>query len=116
MKVFDVHMAASWKPLEIYNYNKEEINQVVCNSKSSFLAAADDGGDVKIIDIRQQCLYKTLRAGHESICSSVQFLPWKPWEVITGGLDSKLVMWDFSKGRPYKVMDFDSNVAACKGR
>ncbi|KAI3710129.1 hypothetical protein L2E82_39903 [Cichorium intybus] len=105
VKVFDVHMLASWKPLESFNYNKEEINQITCNSKSSFLAAADDGGDIKIIDIRQKCLYKTLRAAHESICSSVQFLPWRPWEVITGGLDSKLIMWDFSKGRPFKVMD-----------
>ncbi|PWA71151.1 transducin/WD40 repeat-like superfamily protein [Artemisia annua] len=105
VKVFDVHMLASWKPLESYNYNKEEINQITCNSKSSFIAAADDGGDIKIIDIRQKCLYKTLRAAHESICSSVQFLPWRPWEVITGGLDSKLIMWDFSKGKPFKVMD-----------
>ncbi|KAL7089177.1 hypothetical protein ACP275_13G172500 [Erythranthe tilingii] len=40
------------------------------------------------------------------ICSSVQFLPWRSWEVITGGLDSKLVMWDFSKGRPKTIMDF----------
>ncbi|KAK9064293.1 hypothetical protein SSX86_015673 [Deinandra increscens subsp. villosa] len=124
VKVFDVHMfisqLASWKPLESYNYNKEEINQITCNSKSSFLAAADDGGDIKIIDIRQKCLYKTLRAAHESICSSVQFLPWRPWEVITGGLDSKLIMWDFSKGRPYKVMDLgksepdnNSNAGQC---
>lgn len=70
------------------------------------MATADDAGDVKIIDIHQQCLYKTLRSGHSSICSSVQFIPWRPWEVITGGLDSKVVMWDFSKGRPYKIVDF----------
>ncbi|KAI9076432.1 hypothetical protein K1719_041579 [Acacia pycnantha] len=106
VKCFDVNLATSWKPLESYNYNKEDINQIVCNSKSSFLAAADDSGDVKIIDIRQQCLYKTLRSGHTSICSSVQFLPWRSWEVISGGLDSKLLMWDFSKGRSYEVMDF----------
>ncbi|KAK7247185.1 hypothetical protein RIF29_42062 [Crotalaria pallida] len=107
IRCFDVRLATrEWKPLENYNYNKEEINQITCNSKSSFLAAADDGGEVKIIDIRQQCLYKTLRAGHTSICSSVQFLPWRSWEVISGGLDSTLLMWDFSKGRPNKVADF----------
>ncbi|KAI4332528.1 hypothetical protein L6164_017429 [Bauhinia variegata] len=106
VKCFDVHLGTSWKPLESYNYNKEEINQIACNSRSSFLAAADDGGEVKIIDTRQQCLYKTLRDGHTSICSTVQFLPWRSWEVISGGLDSKLVLWDFSKGRPCKVMDF----------
>ncbi|KAF3451289.1 hypothetical protein FNV43_RR07384 [Rhamnella rubrinervis] len=109
VKGFDLDMAPSWQPLESFQYNKEEINQIACNFKSSFLAAADDGGDIKIIDIHQKCLYKTLRAGHTSICSSVQFLPWRPWEVITGGLDSKLVMWDFSKGRPYKIVDFGLN-------
>ncbi|GAB4827189.1 hypothetical protein Ancab_034079 [Ancistrocladus abbreviatus] len=106
VRCYDVHLATSWKPLESYNYNKEEVNQITCNSKSSFLAAADDSGDIKIINIQQSCLYKTLRAGHSSICSSVQFLPWKPWEVISGGLDSKLVLWDFSKGRPIHVLDF----------
>ncbi|KAF4347549.1 hypothetical protein F8388_000764, partial [Cannabis sativa] len=56
-------LAFSWKPLETYEYNKDEINQIACNFKSSLLTAADDGG--KIIDISQKCLYKTLRAGHQ---------------------------------------------------
>ncbi|XP_021907582.1 WD repeat-containing protein 53 [Carica papaya] len=108
IKCFDLHKldGASWKPLGSYNYNKDEINQIACNSRSSFLASADDTGDVKIIDIHQHCIYKTLRAGHASICSSVQFIPWRPWEVITGGFDSKLIMWDFSKGHPCKILDF----------
>ncbi|KAJ9565885.1 hypothetical protein OSB04_001851 [Centaurea solstitialis] len=105
---------ASWKPLESYNYNKEEINQITCNSKSSFLAAADDAGDIKIIDIRQKCLYKTLRAAHESVSlnqppdvSPYSFLALFlfTFAVITGGLDSKLIMWDFSKGGPSNFMD-----------
>lgn len=36
--------------------------------------------------------------------------------VITGGLDSKLVMWDFSKGRAFKIVDFGTpfwTVAFC---
>lgn len=116
VKCLDVHMvSSSWKPLETYSYNKDEINQIACHSKSSFLAAADDGGDVKIIDIRQHCPYKTLRSGHSSICSTVQFLPWKPWEVITGGLDSKLVLWDFSKGHPQKMVDFGMFDAGDRG-
>lgn len=106
VKSFEVNLGKASKPLESYNYNKDEINQIVCTPNSSFLASADDSGDVKVVDIRQQCLYRTLRAGHTSICSSVQFVPWRPWEVITGGLDSKLVVWDFSKGRPKKIVDF----------
>ncbi|XP_020517776.1 WD repeat-containing protein 53 isoform X4 [Amborella trichopoda] len=106
IKSFDVHMASSQKPLETFNYNKEDINQIAVSFNSSFLAAADDSGDVKIIDIHQQCLYKTLRTGHTSICSSVQFLSWRPWEALTGGLDAKFVIWNFSRGRPCKNLDF----------
>ncbi|XP_042454394.1 WD repeat-containing protein 53-like [Zingiber officinale] len=103
---FDIKMASSWKPLETYSFNKEEINQISFSMKSDFLAAGDDSGEVKIIDTVHQSLYKTLRSVHTSICSSVQFIPWKPWTAITGGLDMKLAIWDFSKGRPYNVIDY----------
>lgn len=33
--------------------------------------------------------------------------------VITGGLDSKLVVWDFSKGRPKKIVDFGMSLPLC---
>ncbi|XP_072964322.1 uncharacterized protein [Typha angustifolia] len=102
---FDVHMGPG-KPLETYNYNKDEINQIAFSSKLGFLAAADDSGDVKIVDTHQKSLYKSLRAAHTTICSAVQFIPWKPWTAITGGLDSKLIMWDFSKGRQLCVIDY----------
>ncbi|KAG2315530.1 hypothetical protein Bca4012_066345 [Brassica carinata] len=90
--------AGSWKPLESYGYNKDEVNQVVCNGRSSFLASADDSGDVKIPQWLKDYIITSFVA-LSSICSSVQFIPWRPWEVITGGLDSKLVLWDFSKGQ-----------------
>lgn len=107
---FDVCMASStWKPLDAYNFNTDEINQISFSPNSYFLAAADDSGEVKIIDTRQNCLYKTLRAVHTSICSTVQFIPWKPWSAITGGLDCKLAMWDFSKGRAQKVVDYGTS-------
>ncbi|RZC54332.1 hypothetical protein C5167_013202 [Papaver somniferum] len=125
---FDVHMASSWKQLGSYSYNKEEINQITCSSKSSFIAAADDSGDIKMFlhvtrPVQKECqhvgYYLFLNSIRRfvavcsfflgdlgKICSSVQFLPWRPWEVITGGLDAKLMMWDFSKGRQCKIVDF----------
>ncbi|XLR30864.1 hypothetical protein S83_058764, partial [Arachis hypogaea] len=58
IKCFDVRLATKeWKLLENYNYNKEEINKVVCNLKSSFLAAADDSGEVKADGTRRQSSY-----------------------------------------------------------
>lgn len=67
----------SLKQLECYNYNKDEINQIAFHSKSPFLAAADDTGDVKIIDIQQRCMFKTLRAGHKSMQCSDLLILWK---------------------------------------
>uniref|UniRef100_A0A804MYA9 Transducin/WD40 repeat-like superfamily protein n=1 Tax=Zea mays TaxID=4577 RepID=A0A804MYA9_MAIZE len=104
---FDVRMGTQSKPLETYNYNRDEINQIAVSSKG-FLAAADDSGDVKIVNTIQKCLYKRLREAHTSICSSVQFIPWRPWTAITGGLDSKLAAWDFSKGRTLFSIDYGS--------
>ncbi|PVH39486.1 hypothetical protein PAHAL_5G514800 [Panicum hallii] len=104
---FDVRMGPQSKPLETYNYNRDEINQIAVSSKG-FLAAADDSGDVKIVNTTQKCLYKRLREAHTSICSTVQFIPWRPWTAITGGLDSKLAAWDFSKGRALFSIDYGS--------
>lgn len=88
-----------------FDYNCEEINQVALNQKASYLAAADDSGEIKVIDLENCKLQKTLRGVHTNICSTVQFHPHRPWELISGGLDSKIVKWDFSKGRPLKVVD-----------
>ncbi|RLN24692.1 WD repeat-containing protein 53 isoform X1 [Panicum miliaceum] len=104
---FDVRMGPQSKPLDTYNYNRDEINQIAVSSKG-FLAAADDSGDVKIVNTIQKCLYKRLREAHTSICSTVQFIPWRPWTSITGGLDSKLAAWDFSKGRTLFSIDYGS--------
>jgi hypothetical protein len=53
-------------------------------------------------------VFKMLRGQHKkSIASSVCFAcPRKgqqQWELISGGLDSTLVHWDFSRGRPLLV-------------
>ncbi|CAL5346206.1 unnamed protein product [Camellia sinensis] len=65
-----------------------DVQLIACNSRSCFLAAADDGGDVKV----SVAVYNSF--------------PGDLGKFITGGLDSKLVMWDFSKGRPQKIVDF----------
>ncbi|MCO5571129.1 hypothetical protein L7F22_024861 [Adiantum nelumboides] len=88
-----------------FDYNIEEINQVALNQKASYLAAADDSGEIKVIDLENCKLHKTLRGVHTNICSTVQFHPHRPWELISGGLDSKIVKWDFGKGRALKVID-----------
>ncbi|CAM6050438.1 unnamed protein product [Sphagnum compactum] len=104
----DLRLGPSASPLHTYNFNSEEINQVAVNHKGTFLAAADDSGEIKVINLQNHKLFKTLQGVHSNICSSAVFHPRRPWEVVSGGLDSKIVKWDFSRGRPLHVVDLAS--------
>lgn len=85
--------------------NTDEINEIACHHNGKYLAACDDVGEVCIFDLQDNTLKKTLRGQHQNICSSVMFRPTKPWEVISGGLDSYLLFWDFSKGRVFRKVN-----------
>lgn len=87
-----------------YDFNEEEINEITLNEKENFLAAAEDSNNIKIINLSDSKVFKTLRK-HTNICSTVRFRPHRPWELLSGGYDSKLIQWDFGKSRAYCIMD-----------
>ncbi|ORX57412.1 WD40 repeat-like protein [Hesseltinella vesiculosa] len=91
--------------LREYNFSNDEINAIAINKKNSFLATADDEGDVHIVDLSTHKLYKKQIKSHSSICMSVKFHPRKAWEVWSGGSDSKVIHRDFSKGRPLDIFN-----------
>ena len=92
------------EPTHVFQFNEEEINQITLNRKESYLATADDTGHVKIVDVVEKKLYKTLRK-HTNISSSVTFHPQRQWDLFTGGYDSKLIQWDYSRSRATCVVD-----------
>ncbi|XP_056004330.1 WD repeat-containing protein 53-like [Ostrea edulis] len=94
-------------PLDTFSYNSDEINQIAVDEKEKYLAASDDMGEIKVIDLSEKKLYKTLKNKHTNICASVCFRPQKPWELFTGGLDSKLIHWDFSRHKCLNMFDMD---------
>lgn len=83
--------------LENYQFNEDEINQIVLDEKENFLAACDDSGEIKVISLQEKRLYKTLRKKHTNICSTVCFRQKRPWEIFTGGMDCNLIHWDYSR-------------------
>uniref|UniRef100_A0A2C9JW86 Uncharacterized protein n=1 Tax=Biomphalaria glabrata TaxID=6526 RepID=A0A2C9JW86_BIOGL len=85
------------EPLYVLHSNTDEINQITLDSKEQFLAACDDSGEIKVFGLQDRKVFKTLRLKHTNICSTAVFRPGRPWEVVTGGLDCRLVHWDFSK-------------------
>lgn len=76
----DTRLGSSGGAAMKFDFNSEEINQVALNQKATYLAAADDSGEIKVIDLQSRKLQKTLRGIHTNICSTVQFHPQRPWE------------------------------------
>ena len=87
-------------PVHSYQCNSEEVNEVYFHHRGPYLCACDDSGEVKIIDTENRKLFKTLSGRHSNLCASAKFLPRKPWEVVSGGMDCKVIRWDFSRPRP----------------
>lgn len=96
--IYDIRQIS--QPQQHMCFNRDEINQLDVNNKETFLCSCDDSGEIKVINIDNGTLFKTLSRCHTNICSSVKFNPRKPWEVISGGLDCQVVRWDFNLGRP----------------
>ena len=59
--------------LQSRSFNSDEINSICVSPNGRFLAAADDAGDVKIVDANTWQLFKSMRGAHENICSSSAF-------------------------------------------
>lgn len=96
------------EPLNTYNFSQEEINDIDVNENNKFLATADDNGVVNVIDLSTHKIYKKTTKKHNSICMSVKFRAKKSWEVWSGGMDSKLYEWDFSRGAPVNIHDMSA--------
>ncbi len=93
------------EPTQRFDFNSEEINEIDFHPKATYLSSCDDSGEIKIIDIGNGSTFRTLSGGHSNICSSVKFIPNRPWEVVSGGLDCQVIRWDLGRGRPiHKVV------------
>ncbi|ESP04891.1 hypothetical protein LOTGIDRAFT_156130 [Lottia gigantea] len=89
--VFDINDFE--EPILTYSFNSEEINQIALSNQEEYLAACDDSGDVKIINLPEKKMYKTLRNIHSNICATISFRPNRPQDLVSGGMDGKLVHW-----------------------
>ena len=77
------------EPVEGFHVNEEEINCLSVNETDSFLAAADDSGAIKVMDLENKKVSRSLR--HLNICSSVAFRPQRPQSLVSCGLDMQVI-------------------------
>ncbi|XP_013396809.1 WD repeat-containing protein 53 [Lingula anatina] len=102
--VFIYDLRSGTSPVHQFEINEDEVNQVTVNEQGTFLAACDDANTIKVINLQERKVYKTL-CKHSNICSSVCFRPQRPWELLSGGFDCNLIHWDFSRGRAIKKIN-----------
>lgn len=92
---------------DIFIYNFDEINQIAVDEKEKYLVVSDDVGEIRVIDLIEKKLYKILKNKYINICFLVCFCFLKLWEFFIGGLDFKVIYWDFFC---YKCLNmFDMN-------
>lgn len=91
------------EPVEEYDFNEDEINQIVINKQEKYLAACDDSGQVKVINLDEKKLYRTLRK-HTNVCATVSFRPNRDSDLLSGAYDCKIIQWDFARVRSVCTM------------
>ena len=87
-------------PFRVLSHNTEEINQIAFHPSQSYLCSCDDAGDIKIISTHSYDVVGTLTGCHSNLCTCATFLPQAPLKVVSGGMDCKVVTWDWSRSKP----------------
>ncbi|XP_041120694.1 WD repeat-containing protein 53-like [Polyodon spathula] len=92
------------EPVNLFRVSEDEINCLSVNETDSLLAAADDSGSIKILDLSSGKVARSLRK-HTNICSSVAFRPQRPQCLVSCGLDMQVMLWNLQKARPLWVLN-----------
>jgi WD repeat-containing protein 53 len=109
--------------LDTYSVNTDEINSIDVDPTGSWIAAGDDSGEIQLISLKNatttaaataatkpssSAAYRTLRRGHTNICNAVTFRSTRNNELLSGGLDCRMVRWDYTKLRQLTVFDMNA--------
>ncbi|XP_029111508.1 WD repeat-containing protein 53 [Scleropages formosus] len=86
-------------PAEELRVGADEINWLSPNETGALMAAADDSGAVRVVELASGKVTRTLRR-HTNICSSVAFRPRRPHSLVSAGLDMQVMLWSLQKARP----------------
>ncbi|KAG0314221.1 WD repeat-containing protein 53, partial [Linnemannia gamsii] len=92
----------------VYDGAEDEINQIQVNHRATCLAACDDAGDVRVLDLKTHKWMRKFERIHDNIAMTVQFISKKDLQALSGGMDKLVVAWDFYKGRATQLIDTDT--------
>ena len=94
-----LHDARSDVIIREYVVNDDDVNEIAIDPSSQYAAACDDSGQIRVVDLRQNRLYRTLRRdAHANICTTAKFCR-SAASLASGGLDARIVAWDVAKAK-----------------
>lgn len=96
--------------LDHFHVNDEEINCLSLNETENLLASADDSGAIKILNLENKKVSRSLKR-HSNICSSVAFRPQRPQSLVSCGLDMQVILWNLQKARPLWITNLQEDEA-----
>jgi len=80
------------------DFNSDGINELDVSDNQ--IAACDDSGEITVVDVNYgdstMSVVKTLRHKHLNICYSVAINKDKIDEIVSGGFDCKIVLWNMT--------------------
>lgn len=86
------------EPKGILQENTAEINDIGFHHTLRYVYACDDAGKIVVYSINDQKPSKTL-SGHANLCTCAKFLPHEPWDLISGGMDCRIIRWNWIHSR-----------------
>ncbi|MEW5301470.1 MAG: hypothetical protein WDW36_004329 [Sanguina aurantia] len=91
---------AGRNPASRYSHSRDDVAAIALSTRGSHLAAGDDAGEVLIVDLVAGRPFKHMRSVHPAgMVTSVAFSGRRQWEVVTGGTDSCVARYDYSRAR-----------------
>ncbi|KAG0259408.1 WD repeat-containing protein 53 [Actinomortierella ambigua] len=101
----------------IYTGAEDEMNQISVNDRGTFLAVCDDAGNVRALDLKSGQWMRRLAGGHDNNFSCdllVRFRCFSSLDIaylfataISGGMDYRILSWDFYKNRSTEILKTD---------
>lgn len=76
----------------------DEVSHIAVNAAGTHAAVADDAGGSHVVALADRSVGARLLGRHEGPCTWSAFRATRPWEVLTGGTDQRVVLWNFSRG------------------
>lgn len=76
----------------------DDINDFAVSPDGGLVAVPCDDGSVELLSLSDLQRQRTLRGGHQNICSAARYRA-SGGELVTGGFDQRLLLWDPANGK-----------------